>query len=162
MPRCFIGTSTHKGQALGRYTLCILFTTQRVYALAKGDGSPFPGCRYSSFQRGIARFADPCFIRFSGAGCVIRKSQHGKHLKHHCHCQQGRQKPVLTFLFQLSSFLSSLFHFCNGFPARNPPDSYRTVTSPVGSIFRIAGLSQAAECFVLKGISCHFIIPPPP
>lgn len=118
LPRCFVRPLTHKGQALGRYfLLCI---AQRVYAFAQGDGSTVPGCAYSSFQRRIALISDPCFIRFSGAGCVIRKSQHGKHLKHHCHCQQGRQKPVLTFLFQLSSFLSSLFAFLQRIPRKEP------------------------------------------
>ena len=113
-PRCFVRPLTHKGQALGRYFLfCI---AQRVYAFAQGDGSTVPGCAYSSFQRLITLLTDPCYILFSG----IRKSQHGKHLKHHCHCQQGRQKPVLTFLFQLSSFLSSLFAFLQRIPRKEP------------------------------------------
>ena len=118
LPRCSIGTSTHKGQALVRYFLC---TAQRVYALAKFDGSgSIARCRiHSSLQGRITLISDPCY-RFSGAGCVLRKSQHGKHLKHHRHCQQGRQKPVLTFLFQLSSFLSSLFAFLQRIPRKEP------------------------------------------
>ena len=113
-PRCFVRPLTHKGQAIGRYFLfCI---AQQVFALAQGDGSTVPGCAYSSFQRLITLLTDPCYILFSG----IRKSQHGKHLKHHCHCQQGRQKPVLTFLFQLSSFLSSLFAFLQRIPRKEP------------------------------------------
>ena len=125
MPRCFVRPLTHKGQALVRYFLCILCTTQRVYALAKDDGITARCLFHSSYQRRIFLILSLvpyfCFVPyFSGAGCVIRKSQHGKHLKHHCHCQQGRQKPVLTFLFQLSSFLSSLFAFLQRIPRKEP------------------------------------------
>ena len=113
----------HKGQIFSLGATNAGDTVQCIIALAKLDGSgslSIARCRSHSILHGrIALITDPCH-RFSGAGCVIRKSQHGKHLKHHCHCQQGRQKPVLTFLFQLSSFLSSLFAFLQRIPRKEP------------------------------------------
>ena len=116
----FVRPLTHKGQVFSLGRIRAADTVQCIIALAKGDGITIL-CRFhSSFQGRIALISDPCYIRFSDAGCVLRKSQHGKHLKHHCHCQQGRQKPVLTFLFQLSSFLSSLFAFLQRIPRKEP------------------------------------------
>ena len=119
IPGRFVRPLTHKGQVFSLGHTLAGDLVQCIIALAKLDGI-IALCRYHSiFQRRIYRTRS--FVQyFSGAGCVIRKSQHGKHLKHHCHCQQGRQKPVLTFLFQLSSFLSSLFAFLQRIPRKEP------------------------------------------
>ena len=109
----------HKGQVFSLGRIGAGGTVQCIIALAKGDGITAICISHSFYQRRIALILlfVPCYW---GAGCVLRKSQHGKHLKHHCHCQQGRQKPVLTFLFQLSSFLSSLFAFLQRIPRKEP------------------------------------------
>ena len=120
IPGRFIRPLPHKGQVFSLGLLIVFeFIVQCIIALAKGDGITAICIYHSSFQRRIALILlfVPCYW---GAGRAIRKSQHGKHLKHHCHCQQGRQKPVLTFLFQLSSFLSSLFAFLQRIPRKEP------------------------------------------
>ena len=119
IPGRFVRPLPHKGQVFSLGHTLAGDLVQCIIALAKLDGI-IALCRYHSiFQRRIYRTRS--FVQyFSGAGCVLRKSQHGKHLKHHCHCQQGRQKPVLTFLFQLSSFLSSLFAFLQRIPRKEP------------------------------------------
>ena len=120
LPDCFVRPLPHKGQVFS-LGLTVGFI-QRITSLAKDDGLTALCLIHSLLQSRIALITlifVPCY-RFSGAGCVLRKSQHGKHLKHHCHCQQGRQKPVLTFLFQLSSFLSSLFAFLQRIPRKEP------------------------------------------
>ena len=109
----------HKGQVFSPGATNAGDTVQCIIALAKLDGITALCLCHSSCQRRICRTRS--FVPyFSGAECVLRKSQHGKHLKHHCHCQQGSQKPVLTFLFQLSSFLSSLFAFLQRIPRKEP------------------------------------------
>ena len=123
IPGRFVRPLTHKGQVFSLGRIVAFDTVQCIIALAKDDGITARCIFHSSFQRRIALMTlifVPCYIRFFDAGCVIRKSQHGKHLKHHCHCQQGRKKPVLTFLFQLSSFLSSLFAFLQRIPRKEP------------------------------------------
>ena len=121
IPGRFIRPLPHKGQVFSLGLLIVFeFIVQCIIARAKDDSITAICIYHSSFQRRIALIIlifVPCYF---GAGCVIRKSQHGKHLKHHCHCQQGRQKPVLTFLFQLSSFLSSLFAFLQRIPRKEP------------------------------------------
>ena len=120
LPGRFVSSLPHKGQVFSPGRFIAFDTVQRIIALAKDDSITAICLSHSSFQRRIALIIlifVPCYW---GAGCVIRKSQHGKHLKHHCHCQQGRQKPVLTFLFQLSSFLSSLFAFLQRIPRKEP------------------------------------------
>ena len=120
IPGRFVRPLPHKGQVfIPCLGMIILLLKQCIIALAKLDGITAPCLLHSLLQRRIYRTRS--FVPyFSGAECVLRKSQHGKHLKHHCHCQQGRQKPVLTFLFQLSSFLSSLFAFLQRIPRKEP------------------------------------------
>ena len=119
IPGRFVRPLTHKGQVFSIGHTLAGDLVQCIIALAKGDGIIALCLSHSIYQRRIYRTRS--FVQyFSGAGCVLRKSQHGKHLKHHCHCQQGRQKPVLTFLFQLSSFLSSLFAFLQRIPRKEP------------------------------------------
>ena len=125
IPGRFVRPLTHKGQVFSLGATNAGDTVQCIIALAKLDGITARCLFHSSYQRRIFLILSLvpyfCFVPyFSGAGCAIRKSQHGKHLKHHCHCQQGRQKPVLTFLFQLSSFLSSLFAFLQRIPRKEP------------------------------------------
>ena len=109
----------HKGQVFSLGRINAADTVQCIIALAKDDGIT-ARCRFHSIlQLRIAPRLTVDLYRIR-VGCVLRKSQHGKHLKHHCHCQQGRQKPVLTFLFQLSSFLSSLFAFLQRIPRKEP------------------------------------------
>ena len=119
IPGRFVRPLPHKGQVFSPGRIVAFDTVQCIIALAKGDGITALCIFHSICQRRIARtlLFVPCYW---GAGCVLRKSQHGKHLKHHCHCQQGRKKPVLTFLFQLSSFLSSLFAFLQRIPRKEP------------------------------------------
>ena len=119
IPGRFVRPLPHKGQVFSIGHTLAGDLVQCIIALAKGDGIIALCLSHSIYQRRIYRTRS--FVQyFSGAGCVLRKSQHGKHLKHHCHCQQGRQKPVLTFLFQLSSFLSSLFAFLQRIPRKEP------------------------------------------
>ena len=119
IPGRFVRPLPHKGQVFSLGRIVAFGTVQGIIALAKLDGITALCLFHSSCQRRI--FRTRSFVQyFSGAECAIRKSQHGKHLKHHCHCQQGRQKPVLTFLFQLSSFLSSLFAFLQRIPRKEP------------------------------------------
>ena len=122
IPGRFVRPLTHKGQVFSLGHTLAGDLVQCIIALAKDDGITARCRSHSILQFRIAPIltVDLYRIRVSGAGCVIRKSQHGKHLKHHCHCQQGRQKPILTFLFQLSSFLSSLFAFLQRIPRKEP------------------------------------------
>ena len=119
IPGRFVRPLPHKGQifSLGRFGAVDL--VQCIIALAKDDGITARCRSHSILQFRIAPLLTVDLYRMR-VGCVLRKSQHGKHLKHHCHCQQGRQKPVLTFLFQLSSFLSSLFAFLQRIPRKEP------------------------------------------
>ena len=119
IPGRFVRPLPHKGQVFSLGRIVAFDTVQCIIALAKDDGIT-ARCRFHSIhQFRIAPLLTVDLYRIR-VGCVIRKSQHGKHLKHHCHCQQGRQKPVLTFLFQLSSFLSSLFAFLQRIPRKEP------------------------------------------
>ena len=119
IPGRFVRPLPHKGQVFSLGRIVAFDTVQCIIALAKDDGIT-ARCRFHSIhQFRIAPLLTVDLYRIR-VGCVLRKSQHGKHLKHHCHCQQGRQKPVLTFLFQLSSFLSSLFAFLQRIPRKEP------------------------------------------
>ena len=119
IPGRFVRPLPHKGQVFSLGRINAADTVQCIIALAKDDGIT-ARCRFHSIlqlRKAPRLTVDLYRMR---VGCVIRKSQHGEHLKHHCHCQQGRQKPVLTFLFQLSSFLSSLFAFLQRIPRKEP------------------------------------------
>ena len=118
-PCSLICSLPHKGQVFSLGATNAGDTVQCIIALAKLDGIPALCRSHSNLQGRIGRSRSFVHYRMR-VGCVIRKSQHGKHLKHHRHCQQGRQKPVLTFLFQLSSFLSSLFAFLQRIPRKEP------------------------------------------
>ena len=119
IPERFVSSLPHKGQVFSLGRINAADTVQCIIALAKDDGIIALGRSHSILQFRIAPLLTVDLYRMR-IGCVIRKSQHGKHLKHHCHCQQGSQKPVLTFLFQLSSFLSSLFAFLQWIPRKEP------------------------------------------
>ena len=119
IPGRFVRPLTHKGQVFSLGHTLAGDLVQCIIALAKDDGITARCRSHSILQFRIAPLLTVDLYRIR-VGCVIRKSQHGKHLKHHCHCQQGRQKPVLTFLFQLSSFLSSLFAFLQRIPRKEP------------------------------------------
>ena len=109
----------HKGQVFSLGRTNAADTVQRVIAFAQGDGITIVCMLYCLQKRVIFGGTDPRLSRCRTCS-LIGKGHQGKHLKHHCHCQQGSQKPVLTFLFQLSSFLSSLFAFLQRIPRKEP------------------------------------------
>ena len=119
LPGRFVRSLPHKGQVFSHGRIGAVNLIQCIFALAKDDGITALGRYHSILQLRKAPRLTVDLYRMR-VGCAIRKSQHGKHLKHHCHCQQGSQKPVLTFLFQLSSFLSSLFAFLQRIPRKEP------------------------------------------
>ena len=119
IPGRFVRPLTHKGQVFSLGHTLAGDLVQCIIALAKDDGITARCRSHSILQFRIAPLLTVDLYRIR-VGCVLCKSQHGKHLKHHCHCQQGSQKPVLTFLFQLSSFLSSLFAFLQRIPRKEP------------------------------------------
>ena len=119
IPGRFVRPQPHKGQVFSLGRTDTADTVQRVIAFAQGDGITIVCMLYCLQKRVIFGGTDPRLSRCRTCS-LIGKGHQGKHLKHHCHCQQGRQKPVLTFLFQLSSFLSSLFAFLQRIPRKEP------------------------------------------